>query len=331
MSEIIEQSNDGSTSILEADDGHPQVSLKDYQNIYHQITGRTEKIRQKYSKNLLIEFSEIEQLHFKIMQLCDVHHVIAHNEVISVFHAKERKEQFTSFDRFIAYNSSTTRPTVNIILRYNFSISLSSSTRPQEYIVNINLTSRVALLNQLESEMPSFMRGRFFSLSAGNVAEISVEYADYVVARSFLESFDEWVDGCNATPENKILGAIQQKSHHFPKLLQLALAFLFIYFCINSIPDFFQEGSPPEVWARFLAIFGGGFYIVTTIAQSVGQMLEQAIDSIYELSYLKINKGDEKLINEFSTKSRVSLYKFFIGCLVTISLGIISSKLAALV
>jgi hypothetical protein len=331
MSEVIEHSNNGNTSVIEVDDVSPQISLKIYQDIYHQITGRTEQIRQKYSNNLLLDFSEIEQLHFKIMQLCDIHTVIASNEVVSVFHEKERKEQFTSFERFKAYNSNATRPTASVVLRYNFSIILSDMAKPQEYIVTMKLTSRVVLLNKIETDMPAFMRGRIFGFASGSVAEISVEYADYVVARSFLESFDEWVQGCKETPKNKIVDFIQRKSHFLPKSLQVILAVMLIFFCLTSIPEFFQKGSVPEVWARFAIIFGGGFYLLMTLSHGAGKIMEHAIDNIYQLSYLKLNKGDEKLIDEFSSTNKRSIRKFICGCIVTIGLGIISSKLAILV
>ena len=330
MSGIIEH-DDESTSVIRAGDEGPGISLKAYQDIYHQITGRTEKIRQKFSSNLLIDFSEVEQLQFKIMQLCDVHTVVASNEVVSVFHEKERKEQFTSFERFKAYNSNSTRPTVNVVLRYNFSIALPGRETPQEYVVTIKLTSRVALLNKLESEMPTFLRGGIFGLSTSSVAEISVEYADYVVARSFLESFEEWVQGCKSTPTNKILKFIQSKSHYLQHILQITMAIIFIFFCINSIPEFFEEGTHPEIWARFMVIFFGGFFLLITLSRSTGRIIEHAIDGICPLSYLKLNKGDEKLISEFSTKTNKHIIRFLIGCAVTICLGIISSKLAYLV
>ena len=327
MAEIIEN-GDVNTAIVEENDKHPEISLKIYQDIYHQITGRTEKIHQKYANNLLIDFSEIEQLHFKILQLCDIYTVIASNELISVFHEKERKEQFTSFDRFKAYNSNATRPTINIVLKYNFSIILSELSKPQEYIITINLSSRVALLKKMESNIPPFMRGRVIGFATGNIAGISVEYADYVVARSFLESFDEWVSGCKSTDKNKFLEAIQNKSHLIPVFLQLVLSIVFMYFCLNSIPEFFQKSSVPEVWARYISIFGIGFYILVQTTYLAGKIIEQSIDNISQLSYLKLNKGDEKLINDFSSKNRGTLRKFIFGCIITVSLGIISSKLA---
>ena len=108
MTGIIEHGDagNGNGEVVRVGESRSPVSLKVYQDIYHQVTGRTEQIRKRYSENLLVDFGELEQLNNKIFQLCDVHNVIASNESISVFYDKERKEQFTSFERFRKYNLS---------------------------------------------------------------------------------------------------------------------------------------------------------------------------------------------------------------------------------
>lgn len=332
MSELIEHSDIGDGSGDAVAIGHEQspISLKVYQDIYHQITGRTEQIRQRYTNNILLDFSEIEQLHFKIMQLCDIHTVIASNEVISVFHEKERKEQFTSFERFKAYNSNATKPTVNVVLRYNFSILLPDRKQPQEYIVTVRLTSRVAMLHSMEEDIPPFMRGRIVALSTMHTAEVSVEYADYVVARSFLEAFDEWIDGCNSKPKSKLVDFSQEYSHLIPKLLQLLMAGVLIYFCLKAYTDFVSDGLPGD-WGRFFIVFGAAFYFVTSISISAGRLIEKSLDGIHQISYLKLNKGDEKLINKFSDRNKSTFWRFMGGCVLTLLLGVVSSKLSGLI
>jgi len=120
MGAVIEHPDNGDSNIevIRVGDTESRVPLKVYQDIYHQVTGRTEQVRKRYSDNLLVEFAELEQLHFKIQQLCDVHKIIACNETISVFHEKERKEQFTSFERFRAYNANAASPTLSPCLTY---------------------------------------------------------------------------------------------------------------------------------------------------------------------------------------------------------------------
>ena len=107
MADIIEHEDNSPMEgdVVRVGEGDRPVSIKVYQDIYHQVTGRTEQIRERQFDNLLLEYTDLEQLHHKMMQLCDVHRVVARNETISVFHGRERKEQFTSFERFKAYNA----------------------------------------------------------------------------------------------------------------------------------------------------------------------------------------------------------------------------------
>src|SRR5690554_3071493 len=134
MGELIEHADEGGNVVrVNGERGESIVPVKVYQDVYHQITGRTEEIRKRYSENILVTFDEIEQLHHKLKQICDVHNIVASNEVVTVFHEKERKEQFTSFERFRAYNANAASPTVSVVLKYNFSILLPGLTRPQGY------------------------------------------------------------------------------------------------------------------------------------------------------------------------------------------------------
>ncbi|CQH31655.1 hypothetical protein [Yersinia enterocolitica] len=331
MGEIIEHLDSGDASTVRVGESDSRMSIKVYQDVYHQLTGRTEQIRKRYSENLLLDLSELEQLHFKVIQLCDIHNIVASNEIVSIFHEKERKEQFTSFSRFKTYNSNATSPTINVVLKYNFSIIPAGLDRPQEYVITIKLSSRVAMLKQMEEEIPPFMRGRILGYLSGSSAEITVEYADYIIARGFLEAFNEWVRGAKVTPDNIWVSTIQKWSHLIPKTVNVIISMLIIYFALASVPMYFGSGSNSEQWARFSIIFFGGFYLIKSFSTVVSGIIENAIDSISPLSYLKLNKGDEILIDNFKQRRNFIKFKLILGGVVTIILGVASSKLASLI
>lgn len=329
MSEVIEHidAGNGDNRVVRVGDSHTPVSLKVYQDVYHQITGRTEQIRKRYSDNLLLEFGELEQLHHKIGQLCDVHHVVAANETISIFHDKERKEQFTSFERLRAYNANSTSPTVNVVLKYNFSIIPAGLPQPQEYVVTVRLTSRVALAKQMEEEAPPFMHARLFSYLNDNTAEITIEYADYVIARGFMEAFDEWIRGCKCAPKKPWLKHLRRWSYLVPDLLRILIILFVGYFSVQSIQQYFGEGTSPGLWARFAVIYSTGGVILFGLMAAAGHMIENAIDSFPLLSYLNLNRGDATLIQDFESRRRGVVWRFLGGAVTAIVLGIISAKL----
>lgn len=330
LSNIIEHSDSGNERTIRVGDSRLSVSIKDYQAIYHQVTGRTEQIRKRFPEHLLITLEEIVQLNYKILQLREVHTVVADNTVVSLFHEKERKEQFTSFERFLKYNSGAISPTVNIVIKYNFSIIPGELERAQEYVVTVRLTSRVAVMRELASE--NIPGGPYlFRLMGASPAEITIDYVDYVIARNFLGAFEEWVKGCDASPRLPWLEALQRRSHFIPIAAQLLTAGLITWFALGAIPAFFADNFIEGMWARFFVIYIGGAYILISLAGMMGNFLEGAIDGYPILSYLNLNRGDEKLINEFKSRRQKSIVKILLSWAVLIGLGVISSKLAIFV
>lgn len=308
-----------------------EVSLQAYQALYKQVTGRNEEIRERYDDNILVEFSELEQLHYKMMQLCNVHNVLARNEVVTIFYDKDRKEQFTTFEGFRSYHANSARPCVNVVLKYNFSVIPPDTDTPQQYVVTARLSSRVAVINQLEEDAPPFARFRMYSFMASNTAEIKVEYADYVVARGFLEAFSEWIAGCKVTPENRLMRAIQKRSYLIPTVGRLLAAFVTAAFAYRAIPSVFAAEPTFELLAKSLVIVGCGFYLLVNLVSLACELIEESVASYTELSYLKLTKGDQKLIDGFCKRNQWIITKFIIAVLLNIVLNIIAAKLTVLV
>ena len=301
MSEIIEHSDDSTQAVQVGDSqGSSIIPIKVYQDIYHQITGRTEQIKKTYDESLLIGMQEIQQLHHKIIQLCDIHRIVARNETVSVFHDQDRKEQFTSFERFLAYNSNSASPTINVVLKYNFAIIVAGRKNPQEYVVTIRLTSRVALIKKLKEDAPPFIPGHFFAAMAGDVAEINVEYADYVVARGFVEAFDEWIKGCDTDAEPKPIKFLKKYSSVFPKVLSPLIAVSTLIFTLNYIEESQLELFNTIYMAKLFSIMLVGLYLLVTAAGFAGKLIENSIDRYMPTSYVNLNRGDSKLISEFN-------------------------------
>ena len=327
MTNIIENDSDrASTESVRVGEGSSLVPIKFYQDVYHQVTGRTEQISRKYKDNLLLELADIQQLHHKIAQLLDVHNVVASNEVITIFYEKERKEQFTSFERFKLYNANATSPCLSLVLKFNLSIIPAGLKKPQEYVVTVKLTSRVGMLKQLANDdEPGFMRGYF--LTRTSTAEITIEYADYVVARGFMEAFDEWINGARKSYRSNVFTFLQKKSHMFPEILRLIGAIFLTSFALSAVPSLLGDSTSVQTWARFLVIYIGGAYIILSLLELSGTLLERAIDNYPTLSYLNLNKGDANLIETFNAQRTPEVWRFIGGCVLTLILGIASSKL----
>lgn len=303
-------------------------SLKIYQEIYQHITGRSEKITQSCSDNLVIDLDEVKSIHNKINQLCNVHRVVSRNEHVTVFHTKERKEQFTAFHQFELYSSATTSPTTIVILKYNFAILPSGSRTPNNYIITVKLTSKIAMQQQMEDEAPPFIRGRLITFMVSDAAEISVEYADYVVARGFIEAFNEWTNGCQrSTTGNSVPQYLQLISHHIPITLKCIFAIIILAIAYFGVGDYLKIETPYETKAQFFILFFSCFFVIPEAARILGSRIERAIDNYVPPSYLLLNKGDERLLNQYNRRNKKNIRSAIIYAVTTIVLGIIASRI----
>lgn len=67
-------------------------------------------------------------------------------------------------------------------------------SKPQNYKITIKLTSRIAIEYEVseDEDMPEFIKSEII----GPTSQIKIEYADYVVARGFVDAYDEWIKCC---------------------------------------------------------------------------------------------------------------------------------------
>ncbi|EFB1887630.1 hypothetical protein HEK62_005825 [Escherichia coli] len=329
MSIIIDESNEKNNGI---NSGLPasrdiNASIRIYQQIYQHITGTTETIRQRTSENLLINIDEIRSVHQKINQLCDVHNIISKNETVTILHSKDRKEQFTSFDKFAMSSSAGSSPTISVILKYNFAILSTGASLPNHYEVTVKLASRIAMQKEMEEDAPPFIRGRFVAFMLTSSAEIVVEYADYVVARGFIEAFKEWVEGCQrVTNKIPLIQQAQRISYLIPLIMRFSFSILILSYALYNVGEYIDIGDKERL-VKFLMLFLGAFSIIPLLAEHLGEGLERLIDGYTPASYIVLNKGDERLYGEYKKKRKKSILRVVVNIVSTVVLGIVSARL----
>jgi len=331
MTTIIEHGSDEPSVIRIGGAEGDEVSLKTYQDMYHQITGKTEEIRKNYKDSFLIEFGDIEQLHIKITQLLDIHNVIGNNFTASIYYEEERKEQYSSFEKFRLFNSNSTSPVSNIVLKYNVSIIPAKLKQPQEYSVTIRLSSRMAQLRELKKNAPPFMQHSFFTMIVSETAEIRVEYADYIIARGFIEAFNEWMDGCNKTIENTQIKWAQRYSVFIPPIGKIMIASLYGYFIYMAVEPIVGETPTLIVFSKYLVLSSLLFFLAISISNMVFRLLERTIDNHTFSSWIKLNKGDEKAISELSVDKKKGFIYFSLSLFGAISVGVIATQISNLI
>jgi len=183
------------------------------QDIYNELTGKSEKLTKIFDINHKANFEDIGQLHSKILQLYEQYNIVSKNCSVTVYYIDDGKDQFSSFERFQLLDRSSTSPVENIRLVYNFLIVLPKTDRPQSYEIEVDIHSRAALRKRAQSEMG---RTKIFFQTFRQTGQVDIEYVDYTVARNFRVAIEGWFNSLEKVKISWCLTFLKNVSDYFP-------------------------------------------------------------------------------------------------------------------
>jgi len=323
--EIIERNEGEEKSTVAIGDGS-MVSMQMVQDVYNEITGKTETVSKSYRIHHKTKLQDLEQLNIKIHQLYEQYNIIEDNCNATLYHVDDCKEVYSSFERFRMADKSSLSSVENIRLQYNFLILLPKTHRPQPYKIEIDIHSRAAIKQKAAKEhgMPK----RIMNIVASRTAVVEIEYIDYTVARNFRTAIDQWFGGLNQSPESRALNFLQDNSHNLSLVTRYSSAlFICLYFFFQS-GNWLSSATTLEQMFKMAVVAFGAVFIVSGIAGRFGSAIGHAVDSIQPLSYLKLTRGDEKAIQDLEGENSKNKRKSFINIGLTIALNVASAWVA---
>lgn len=331
MSGLLVNGNDGDERVVvEGRSGQTAVSMQVYQDIYNHITGKTEQIQKIYKNPFLVEFSDIEQLDLKIKQIFEQWHVKTSNCQITLYLEKDQKETFSSLERFKVFNQGTPCITESLLMQYQFMVVPPLTGRAQNYIVTIKLTSRITTLKKLRDEFPIGAPAMFLSMISARTAEIKIEFVDYVVARTILSVFDEWAGALSCSTGSEFIKHAKRVSHFIPIAFEGITSILVFIYIFDKIPAYIKPDIVDlQIFAYFIFCSLASLILLFKIAGSMGRFVENSIDSIIDLSYVKLTKGDDKHINNSVGSNRIEIVKAVTASAATFILNLLAKYFAS--
>jgi hypothetical protein len=321
----------GDTIRVGPDHRSQQISMQVVQDLYNEFTGKTEQLSGQYSVSFKIDKLHIDQLDKLIEQLCEPYNICVENCTITIFHRNQQKQQISSYQKFSDYNQGILNATESVLLVYDFLVSLPESKRVKSYKVTIKLSSRVAIEKKLREERGSFNHALiddFFQLMGGQTATITIDYIDCVVARAIRETFVEWIHGLPTSTNDKALKKVKQYTHLIPRFLKYAISAFVLFVFLKLAPNYIGPKSDFVNFYNYSLLTGALIFFSFRVAKYFGHVSENAIDSLFPLSYIKLNRGDESLIDENTKQKKVLIIKACFGIIADIVVGIIAIAIA---
>lgn len=316
---IIDPTGDGNVNLS---DGTP-VSMQLIQQIYKEVTGKVEKLTKQYRINHKTDFQDLENLNFRIEQALEQYHVAEKACTVTLYHTDDSKERFSSFDRSRVYEAGSPSPVENVTIEYDFLIILPQAKKPQPYKISIGVVSRAAVLSRKDQ----FDTRRSIIYTIGSITGmVSVDYVDYAVARNFMATINQWFDSLPQENDSSALMAAKKFSHHFywiARNLSAAICAYALYRALSAQAIAATAILPNAVLAFSL------IYITTGIASQFGRSLENFIDFKQSCSYLKLNRGDERVISEIGSSNMRAMLGASAALVGAVIVNIIAAWIAA--
>lgn len=296
-----------------------QVSMQVLQDIYNDITGNTEKLSRTYDKNYFFTMDDLVQLNAKIRQMYEQFHIVSENCSVTVYHCNDAKERYSSFDRFKLYDGSSVNPVESVNLEYDFLIVLPRLDRPQPYKLDITLTSRVGIYHRAKLE--GGKSEGYFHYLASRTAVVDIDYIDYAVARNFRTAIDQWLSSLEIKDDRWLIKKLKIGSDYYSIFLRnITVAFVAASFCMVSTDWLAKNGQSMASLFNISAVAFSSILVASNITGKLGQLVDRWITISQDLSYVKLNRGDEIAIENFNKGERFRYIK--IGASIGLAIGL---------
>jgi hypothetical protein len=219
--------------------GGAQITVQQLQQIYSELTGKSETINKYYDEPICLTLNDIEQLHHCILQTWEQYQIVSSNCSFTVYYLKNTKDYFNTFERFRLQIGGGAEPVESILLKYEFLVLLPNLAKPQTYSISIRVVSRLALERRMREGMScAFPLPRFIRLMGKNTGSVEISYADYSVARNFLSVIDDWFKTIPRSRENRSIKFFQTYSYWISRVGRFATALVVTCIVLNILPSF---------------------------------------------------------------------------------------------
>lgn len=185
------------------------VPVAAYQAIYHKLTGKVEKLTEKFNDVYLVTELDVLHLNRLIEQHVFQYGPKGTNCEITVSLHENESFKFNSFEKFSHFNfKGISQPTSVLNYQFDFySVFPSEIPEAQEIVQRYKIVLRLDqdFLDEFDN-LPSFIR---FSVSGDNIV-LTIEYTDYAVARALQGVVRDWVAGLTSCKSPKLAKAFSR-------------------------------------------------------------------------------------------------------------------------
>lgn len=304
-----------------------QLPATALQALYHAVTGKTENLSKRLTKNVLIRRDDINRLVDMLRQQMQ-HYVISAGPTTTVKLAYDNKrtQQFSSWERFSIQDSATMDISSELLIKHEFLLLLPETQTPQRCVINITIDSKLPLYSHEEDDfdLPVWLMLRFHTVL------VSIDFVDYLIAKVFCQIAEDWFDTLEELKPSPWISKLAKKpidwEFIFDRIGWIGLAGFILTFL-------YDRGGKIESLGVLTYLSAIGIILVsftTTATRYLGARFSRIVHLSTLPSMLILTRGDEvrsaKVISEAGNSLRKALL-YTSGALFSLAINIFASFL----
>lgn len=334
MSDEKENTGKISTSelIIRADGGEKahirNLPASVMQALYHELTGRTETLKKTFRDDHIITFQEIEQVCNKLNQFIEQYDVKGADFSFDVSFFGGTRQRLSSLERFMLFDVSAAEKISEIDIRFAFLLATPQVGVYQNYKVIINLRSYA-----LHKDFTNLRFGH--SRYSDETGSITIEYIDYVVAKSLMSHLSDWIDGCDKFDvKRRILNFLGGEYEEQSGYIFSAIAMTSVLSTIYAFQLFLGIDKLDDIkYLLFTIYYTASFSIlVFVVAYSAFYIFMRKASFGGVFPYIIITRGDQRNYDTFIAKNRErdeKYYRIMYGVVIALIVNLTSSVIFA--
>lgn len=170
--------------------------------------------------------------------------------------------------------------------------------------------------------------GRIIFAYPAQTGRLQIDYVDYAVAKTLETVVDQWFSSLRSTKQNSLVIHLQYISSYFPNSFKFITAAAVSICRYLMIDNWATVAADDKSLMRFGVVAFSIVFVSSGIAFMLGQWAERAIDDIQPISYLNLNKGDERIHGIALSNNRNLKSKATLAIVGTLALNIVAAYLA---